>query len=237
MRITILTTSLFGALLLSISPLASAAESTAAQIKRAASDFLEGFSSEQAQEGFRVTYQVGRLDSRLSLASCDQPLAVTFSGDPWKTTHPTLQVSCTGDRPWRMFLNTTVSIDGQGLVAARPLARGERVAANMITTESVTVNASRRGVITEPDQLIGMEMRRGVNAGTLMTPDLLSAPAAVVRGDHVIITARRGSFSVNSRGMAMADASVGDQVLVENLSSSRTIKARVIAPGQVEIPM
>lgn len=233
MRITIFVVTL----LTSVPVLVQAANTTADQIRSAAASFLDEFSKQQADNGFEVIHKTGRLDSRLALASCNAPLDVSFSGDPWKTTQPTLQVSCRGERPWRMFLNASVSITGEGLVAARPLARGERVMANMIETDSVVVNATRKGVITNVDQLVGMEMRRGVNAGTLMTPDLLSAPAAVTRGDHVIITARSGNFSVNSRGKAMADAGVGDQVLVENLSSSRTVKAMVTAPGQVEIPM
>lgn len=237
MRTTIFVATLAMALLVTVSTELQAANTTAAQIKRAANTFLGEFSAEQKKRGFDVAFKTGRLDSRLALATCNKPLAVSFSSDVWKTTQPTLQVACSGDRPWRMFLNTTVTIDGDGLVAARPLARGEKVTSALIKAERVTVNATRRGVIIDPDQLVGMEMRRGVNTGTLMTPDLLSAPAAVARGDHVMITARSGHFSVNSRGKALADASVGDQVLVENLSSSRTVKARVTAPGQVEIPM
>ena len=103
--------------------------------------------------------------------------------------------------------------------------------------QSVEINSSRRGVITDSKQAIGMEVRRAVNAGSLVTPDMLSAPNAVERGDHVIITAKTGGFSVRSRGKALASASVGEQVLVENLRSSRTIRASVVAPGHVEIPM
>ncbi|MEQ9547543.1 MAG: flagellar basal body P-ring formation chaperone FlgA [Marinobacter sp.] len=224
-------------LLMSVAGPAQAANTTAKQIQRAGTSFLKTFAEEQAKNGFDVLYKTGHLDSRLALATCEQPLAVSFSSDPWRTTQPTLEVACRGKRPWRMFLSTSVSIRGEGLVAARPLARNERVMASMIESESVVLNATRKGVITDIDQLVGMEVRRGVNAGTLMTPDLLSAPAAVTRGDHVIITARKGNFAVNSRGKAMADAGVGDQVLVENLSSSRTVKALVTGPGQVEIPM
>lgn len=237
MRITIFVATFAITLLWAVSPVLQAANTSAAQIKSAAGAFLQGFSAEQAERGFKVSFKTGRLDSRLALATCDTPLAVSFSSDVWKTTQPTLQLSCSGARPWRMFLNTTVTISGGALVAARPLARGEMLTSNLIKTERVALNATRRGVITDPGQLIGMEMRRSVNTGTLMTPDLLSAPATVARGDHVMITARSGNFTVNSRGKALADASVGDQVLVENLSSTRTLKARVTAPGQVEIPM
>lgn len=213
------------------------AETTAEQIHKATQDFLEHFASEQAEEGYTVSFEPGSIDSRLALAECQQPLSVEFSGDPWKSTSPSLQVACEGSRPWRMFVTASVSIHGPALVAARPLARGERITDDLLTRQSVEINASRRGVITATDQAIGMQVRRGINAGSLITPDMLSAPNAVERGDHVIITAKTGGFSVRSRGKALASASVGEQILVENLRSSRTIKASVVAPGHVEIPM
>lgn len=213
------------------------AETTAEQIHKATKGFLENFASEQAGEGYTVSFEPGSIDSRLALAECQQPLSVEFSGDPWKSTSPSLQVACEGSRPWRMFVTASVSIHGPALVAARPLARGERLTGDLLTQQSVEINASRRGVITATDQAIGMQVRRAINAGSLITPDMLSAPNAVERGDHVIITAKTGGFSVRSRGKALASASVGEQVLVENLRSSRTIKASVVAPGHVEIPM
>lgn len=213
------------------------AETTAEQIRKATVEFLDNFTSEQAVEGYRVSFEPGSIDNRLALAECEQPLSVEFSGDPWKSTSPSMLVSCEGSRPWRMFVTASVSIHGPALVAARPLTRGERITGDLLTRQSVEINASRRGVITAVEQAIGMEVRRAVNAGSLITPDMLSAPNAVERGDHVIITARTGGFSVSSRGKALASASIGEQVLVENLRSSRTIRANVVAPGHVEIPM
>lgn len=213
------------------------ADTTAEQIRQATLEFLDGFATEQAAEGYTASFEPGSIDDRLALAECEKPLSVEFSGDPWKSTSPSMQVACAGSRPWRMFVTASVSIHGPALVAARPLTRGERVTEGLLTKQSVEINASRRGVITDAQQAIGMEVRRSVNAGSLITPDMLSAPNAVERGDHVIITAKTGGFSVRSRGKALASAGVGEQVLVENLRSSRRIKASVVAPGHVEIPM
>ncbi|MDN6320106.1 MAG: flagellar basal body P-ring formation protein FlgA [Marinobacter sp.] len=226
-------------LILLMSALASTvqAKTTAKEIREATASFLETFAATQAKKGYQVTFETGSIDSRIALAPCPAALAVEFTGDPWKSDHPSVQVSCTGDRPWRMFVTTSVSINGPALIAARPLSRGERITSRMLKTQSVVVNASRRGIITDPSLVEGMIIRRPVNAGSTLTPDLLEAPDAVSRGDHVIITARNGSFSVRSRGKALANASVGEQILVENLGSSRTVKANVTAPGHVEIPM
>jgi flagella basal body P-ring formation protein FlgA len=214
-----------------------AATTTTGQIHQAASQFLEAFAAEQASEGYKVTHTPGDLDSRLSLDICEKEPTVTFSGDPWKTSQPSLLVSCEGSRPWRMFLPVTLEIHGPGLVASRPLARGQRITEGVLEIRDVEMNATRRSPIRHKEQLIGMEMRRGINAGTVFTADLLTAPEAIVRGDHVVITAETGGFSVRSRGKALGSGSIGEQVMVENLSSSRTVRARIIAPGQVEIPM
>lgn len=217
---------------------AQAAESTSAeQIRQATKAFVEQWAEQQAGQGFKVTSEVGHIDSRLSLAKCDQPLEASFTGDPLQTTRPSVLISCTGERPWRMYVSTTLEVHGPALVAARPLARGERLTQNLVSQQAVQLNASRRGALINPEDIEGMMMRRPVNAGTLITPDLLETPDAIERGDHVIIVAKSKTFSISSRGRALANAGIGEQVLVENLSSSRTIKGTVIASGRVEIPM
>ncbi|WP_404363028.1 flagellar basal body P-ring formation chaperone FlgA [Marinobacter sp.] len=208
-----------------------------AQIRAAAAAFLEAFAAEQHQEGLRVTFELGGIDSRLRLAPCDAGPQVEFNGDPWRSTRPRLMVACDGERPWKLFLGTDLTIEGKALVAARPLNRGTRITSGMISSVDVVINSVRRGAVTEMKHLIGMEVRRPLNAGTVFTPDLVAAPDAVARGDHVIITARSGSFSVRSRGKALASGAVGDQVMIENLASSRKIRGLITGPGQIEIPM
>ncbi|MGB1838627.1 MAG: flagella basal body P-ring formation protein FlgA, partial [Marinobacter adhaerens] len=97
------------------------AGTTAEQIQKATLAFLDSFASEQAEHGYTVSFEPGSIDSRLALAECEKPLNVEFSGDPWKSTSPSLQVACEGTRPWRMFVTASVSIHGPALVAARPL--------------------------------------------------------------------------------------------------------------------
>ncbi len=219
------------------SGLAAGAASTSEQIQTAAKAFMDDFAAKESGRGFTVQHELGSLDPRLSLAPCETSLEVEFSGDPWKTQQPSLLLSCKAERPWRMFLPVSVEIEGQGLVAARPLTRGERITEAALESRSVIVNATRRAAITNRTQLIGMEMRRGVNAGTPFTPDLLTAPEAIQRGDHVVISAHTNGFTVRSRGKALASGGIGEQVLVENLSSARTVRAQITGPGQVKIPM
>lgn len=218
-------------------PAISLAQTSAADIQRTAEQFLSNWSDTMVVSGYTTRFEVGSIDSRLTLAACDSVPSATFAGDPAHSTNPSLLISCSGERPWRMYVPARIEIHGPALVANRALARGERLTPHLVRTETVQVNASRRGVITQAAQISGMMVRRPVSAGTVLTPDLLEAPNAIERGDHVVITARSGSFSVSTRGKALASASVGEQVLVKNLRSERTVKARATRPGHVEIPM
>lgn len=223
---------------LSFNSLLQAAEKTTpADLKAAASSFLQAFAQQKQSQGYAVKYSLGNIDSRLNLAPCPDGPAVKFSSDPMGTTQPTLEVSCTGNRPWRLFLSSSVEIRGDGLVAAQPLSRGDRVTVNMVDTQPIVINSVRRGAITDQNSLIGMELRRSVNAGTVFTPDIVIQPDAVARGDHVIIIARSGPIAVESRGKALANGRIGEQVLVQNLRSERTLRALITAPGRVEVPM
>lgn len=207
------------------------------QILSAAREFLTNFAGQQEQAGYAVAFELGELDDRLRMAHCGETLAAEFLGDPFRSTQPRVEVSCSGERPWRMFVSTSLTIKGNALVAARALGRGDRIGSGMIRVEPVVVNALRRQAIGSRKELIGLEMKRPVRSGTVFTPDLVISPDAVSRGDHVVIIARSGTFQVKSRGKALADGRIGDQVLIENLSSQRRIRAMITGPGEVEIPM
>lgn len=218
-------------------PVLAGDATTASDIRRIADQFLEQWAASQSETGYRIEYSVGNIDSRLSLAPCDGKPALSFASEPLETTTPSVLVTCEGKRPWRMYVTASVEVYGTALVAARPLARGERLSGSAVASRQVQINASHRGVLNDPEAVSGMMVRRSVRTGTLITPDLLEAPNAIERGDHVIIVARTGSFSVSSRGKALASAGIGEQVMVENLRSSRTVRATAVAPGRVEIPM
>ncbi|OZB04854.1 MAG: flagellar biosynthesis protein FlgA, partial [Marinobacter sp. 34-60-7] len=132
-----------------LAPMSAAANPTRADDIHAATErFLGDWASRLETRGFRARYEIGHLDSRLSLAACETPLNIEFTGNPMQTTSPSLLVSCSGQRPWRMFVTASIEVFGPALVAARPLARGERLTQALVTTEEVQINASRRGALT-----------------------------------------------------------------------------------------
>jgi flagella basal body P-ring formation protein FlgA len=53
----------------------------------------------------------------------------------------------------------------------------------------------------------------------------------------VVISARSGTLNVRMPGEALSNGGMSEQIKVKNLNSQRVIKARVTAPGQVEVAL
>lgn len=77
-------------------------------------------------------------------------------------------------------------------------------------------------------------MRRIVEGACLGRTSLLVQPA-VQRGQTVEAVARVGALEVVARLVAADRGDVGDVVRVVNPESRRTLKARIVAPGAVEV--
>ena len=210
---------------------------TAADIRTAARKFLTKFEHKQEKQGHIVSFQVGTVDPRLRLAPCNQPVGVTFQSDPQNSTRVTLQASCTGKRPWRLYLNAEIRIKAKAYVTSTPLARGTRLTADMVSKRLVVINQTPQSLFQTTDGLLGMELVRPVGADTLLTASLITAPNVVGRGDRVIINAKIGSIIVSTRGTALSDGRMGQQILVRNARSRRTVRAVVTGSDSVMVPM
>lgn len=210
-------------------------EKTAEQVMEAAEVFLKDFTREQEKKDRSVDYEIGSVDSRLSLAQCPRTLDVEFAGDPERSYHTTLLVSCKGDRPWRLFLSAEVRIQVEGWVADRPIGRGQRLSKDMLRSAPVVINKHRRSGFRDPENMLGMQAKRNIRAGSPITPGMLEKPLAVERGDRVVITAGSDVFSISTRGEAVRSGRVGEQITVINENSGRRVRGQITEPGQVAI--
>jgi flagella basal body P-ring formation protein FlgA len=98
------------------------------------------------------------------------------------------------------------------------------------------VQASMQGVITDPDQIIGMELTRALNAGSPIKPNQLRAPKIITRGQQVILVSGTNGLEVRMQGKALKDAVAGERIKVTNLSSGQQIEGIANTDGTVSVP-
>lgn len=197
---------------------------TPASIALAAQDFLE----KHYQTSANTHFQINPIDPRLQLKRCDRPLAIRSNN----LTVPrggriTLKVSCEGSNPWRIYVPAHIQNMVSVISLARPLAPGDKITPDDLTTTTVNANQQIRAYLTSPDQAIGQVVTRPMQAGQILTQQDLGIAKVIHRGDHVTIMAGTGNVSVSADGIAQGDAGVGQRVMVKNSHSGQLLEGFV----------
>lgn len=185
----------------------------------------------------RYEINIGRLDSRLRMNPCEQELEATMENTSTPLGRVTLRISCNGQSPWSIFVPASVSLYREVVVASRPVKRNMLIQGSDLTMAERDLGTLGQGYFIDHQQVIGNLARRSLQANQVITPNQISAPPMVRRGEQVVIIATSGSISVRMPGEALSDGALGQQIRVRNTRSQKIVHARVIAPGQVEVAM
>ena len=113
--------------------------------------------------------------------------------------------------------------------ATRPLARGE----------TLTADAVEKRWISEPDAarfypanvaVVGMELRRSLQAGQILAAGMLAQPVCARRGEMVQVLSHRGGLTVSLRARALSDGRRDEHILCVNEQSGRKMQVRLVQP-------
>jgi len=182
-----------------------------------------------------VEVEVRPLDQRLRLAACSQPLT-TMTGSNNRVLGPlSIGVRCQGDAPWTIYVRTRVSAIIKLPVLSRSLQRGHRLQDSDITMADHRLDRPQADLFLDSAQLVGKELRRSLAAGSPLAAHQLQAPRLIERGQVVELIAGGPGVKVRMQGKALANASAGDRILVDNLRSGRRVEGIVRPDGSVEI--
>ncbi|MDA8486180.1 flagellar basal body P-ring formation chaperone FlgA [Pseudomonas resinovorans] len=185
----------------------------------------------------RSEIQVNRLDPRLRLTECDKDLTTRLESPAQPLGRVTVRIRCDGSAPWTVFVPAQVRLYREVVVVTRPLRRGAPIAAQDVAVAERDVGTLNQGFLTDPAQIIGQKTTRALLPDQVLAPLHLQQAEVVSKGDQVVISAASASINVRMPGEALSNGAPGEQIRVRNLSSGRVIKARVKAPGQVQVDM
>lgn len=180
---------------------------------------------------------VGRLDSRLRLAACEQPLESYVPQGRRRMGKITVGIRCNGLHPWSMFVPVTVKIMTQVVVARGSLPRGAIIGEGDIGLEQRDISRLHRGYLEDKKAVLGKKLRQRMRQHQVITPSQLDTPYAIKRNNRVTILASSKTLKIRVAGKALQNGSVGELIRVRNESSKKELDARVIAPGIVEVAM
>jgi flagella basal body P-ring formation protein FlgA len=118
---------------------------------------------------------------------------------------------------------------------ARTIARGETLAAEDLVESRSEVGAVLLQRLPRVSEVAGARALRDVLADEVVTRSIAAVRPLVQSGDAVDIRAHADGVVVQAQGVAGQSGEVGDTILVVNRESRRRVRARVVAPGTVEV--
>ena len=202
-------------------------------LRQQIASFLESYY--QDTDIARTQIQVNSLDSRLRLTNCSRPLTMDLNDPELRGGNISVHTRCKAPRPWAIYVPARVSVYRPLPVASRSLTRGHRITQADVVMEVRDTGELRQGLITQAETAIGQELRRPLAAGEAFRTGILVEPLAVTRGDHVRLQAGTGAIAVITRGTALDNGRLGEQIRVRNNQSARVIKALITGPGEVRV--
>jgi flagella basal body P-ring formation protein FlgA len=182
----------------------------------------------------KVKVTLGQIDNRLNLAQCANMQAFMPNGSRiWGKT--TVGVRCSAPSNWTIFVQADVSVTGNYVVSAAPLARGQMLADEQLSIASGDLTKLPNGVITDKSQAVGKIMNVSVSAGTPLRSDAIRTQAAIQQGQNVRLITTGNGFEVSTEGQALNNANAGQPVQIR-LINGQVVTGIAKPDGSAEMP-
>ncbi len=165
----------------------------------------------------------------LRLARCSQPLEAVATGPT------TAQVRCDDSPGWHLYVPVRVRREAEVVVLRTPAASGVPITADQLVVQTRDIGDAAGATFTDPQALVGRVPSRALAPGVVPTEHDLSLGVPLRRGDPVVLVSRVGGVEVRVPGRAMGPARAGGRIGVQNVSSRRVLRGRLVAEGTVEL--
>jgi flagella basal body P-ring formation protein FlgA len=139
--------------------------------------------------------------------------------------------------------NAWTTIDALADVAAmvdvvvpnRYLKSEELIEAGDVTTQRIKVYDLNHPYLTDREEAVGKSAARPLQPDTPLRQSFLKTPMTIKKGDRVLIEAKRGGLSIQTSGVTKSGGHIGQSIMVVNIDSGRELRAKIVAPGLVQV--
>jgi flagella basal body P-ring formation protein FlgA len=151
---------------------------------------------------------------------------------PWGRVSYSL--SCKDKTSWQSRVTAKVRVWLPLVVASQEIQKGELLTSAMLGTRQTELAQSKLSIELRPEALVGMQSKRRIQAGQLISRHLLEHKLLVEKGSHVMIRVQTPGFEASTKGVALEDGQLGQRIKVKNLSSGIELEAEVVAEATVQ---
>ena len=134
-----------------------------------------------------------------------------------------------------LLVRGKVSITANVLVVRKSIEKGERIGPENAALIEQDVTQIHRPYLSNLKDCEGLVAKRTLPEGRIISPDSLTPPILVRRGEVVTIQVQTPNILITTLGLAKQQGRQGDIIRVENIQSRKMIYAKVISKHLVAV--
>lgn len=190
---------------------------------------LQAQAKQQHWQGLRLSFE--HQPHSLSNSSCPEPWRISsHNSDLLARQRLNLHCHSSGQQ---LELLSQAQVFVQALHASTNIERGNPLGSHNSQLRELQLSKNQREFYDQAQQLSGLEARRRIRTGQLLSPALVKTARVVSRGERVRIIANKDGIVASTMGEALQDGGVGEVIRVRNISSEKTIDTQVLEAGVV----
>lgn len=167
---------------------------------------------------------------------CNSPLQTSLpEGDRRDLNRLRYDVRCGDSGGWDIAVTVKPDIYLPVLMTRRALERGHVLSASDIQARKYNISSTRGGYVTNPDDILGLTVKRRLRELQPISLSQLEAPVMVERGQQVVMIAQQDGIEARTMGEALKKGRKGEMIKVKNASSERIVTAIVDGMGVVRM--
>lgn len=182
-----------------------------------------------------IEIHVGRIDPRLKLSNCQDNLSLAMQSNNYGNRNVSVKVNCSTGSQWSIFIPVSIDIYRNITVSNTILNKGDIIDADLLALQRVNTSSLSQNYVEDKTRLIGMEVRRRIQAGTIIKLSDVKKTNLVLKGDSVELSYRTNTMTVSATGKALTNGYLGQRIRVLNTGSKRIVDAKVVAYGKTEV--
>jgi len=158
---------------------------------------------------------------------------------PWGNIRAYVSITREGQTLATVPLYFRVICKTKILVAARTIRRGQRISGEDLQKQQVILGPGSAALpyVIDPRNVLNKQAVRSIAAGTPLTTDMVVDPLIIRRGDDVSISLRSKGLEIITKGVALGNGRLGENIMVKVLLSGKETPCMVAGRGQVEIKL
>lgn len=176
-----------------------------------------------------------RLDERLRLAACGDPLETFITNNATPAARSMVGVRCPAQNTWTVYVPVSIEVEAPILVLRRALARRSPVEPTDVELQTRRLPGIASGFISDLGSLPGRRLKRALPAGTALTADVLVPDVLVKRGQQVTLLAMSDTIEIRAQGQALSEGGANDRIRVQNVNSMKIVEGIVEKDGTVRV--